>query len=68
LGSSIHREPNGRNVRQTTEDKLVEKETFERLEITTEQVNNALIQLLDLVRELKDKVEQLEKNYDRRNS
>ena len=46
----------------------MEKETFERLEITTEQVNNALIQLLDLVRELKDKVEQLEKNYDRRNS
>ena len=49
----------------------MEKETQEavdRLEITTEQVNNALIQLLDLVRELKDKVEQLEKNYDRRNS
>ena len=46
----------------------MEKETFERLEITTEQVNNALIQLLELVRELKDKVEELEKNYDRRNS
>ena len=43
----------------------MEKETFERLEITNEQVNNALIQLLDLVRELKDKVEELEKNYDR---
>ena len=49
----------------------MEKETqqaVDRLEITTEQVNNALIQLLDLVRELKDKVEQMEKNYDRRNS
>jgi predicted nuclease with TOPRIM domain len=68
LGSSIHREPNDRNVRQTTEDKLVEKETLERLEITNEQVNNALIQLLDLVRELKERVEELEKNYDRRNS
>lgn len=43
----------------------MEKETFERLEITNEQVNNALIQLLELVRELKDKVEELEKNYDR---
>lgn len=46
----------------------MEKETQEavdRLEITTEQINNALIQLLDLVRELKDKVEELEKNYDR---
>lgn len=41
----------------------MEKETFERLEITNEQVNNALIQLLELVRELKEKVEQLEKNY-----
>lgn len=29
-------------------------------EITTEQLNNALIQLLELVRELKDKVEELE--------
>lgn len=29
-------------------------------EITTEQLNNALIQLLELVRDLKDKVEELE--------
>lgn len=43
----------------------MEKETFERLEITNEQVNDALIQLLELVRELKQKVEELEKNYDR---
>lgn len=41
----------------------MEKETFERLEITNEQVNDALIQLLELVRELKQKVEELEKNY-----
>ena len=45
---------------------MVEEETQQaitRLEVSNEQVHSALIELLMVVQELKDKIEELEKNY-----
>lgn len=45
----------------------MEKETFERIEKTQEDINSALVELLMLVQELKQKIEILEEWYERRN-
>lgn len=42
------------------------QEAFNRLEINTEQFHNALIELIEVVRELKTKIDEMEKNYDER--
>ena len=44
----------------------MEKETFERLEKTQEEMNSAFVELLIVVQELKQKFDELERNYERR--